>query len=80
MVLAAVDELFFVPCAKFDMIAALVAVPESRGGSPLGTPPEDAFARREAVSALSLACCSSPRLYLSSLTVKFLGELQIRSN
>lgn len=79
MVLAAVEELFL-PCAKFDMIAALVAVPESRGGSPLGTPLEDALARREAVSALSLAYYSSPRLCLSSLTVKFLGELQIRSN
>ena len=62
------------------MIAALVAVPESRGGSPLGAPLEDAFANREAVSALSFACCSSPRLCFSSLTVKFLGELQIRSN
>ena len=79
MALVSVDE-FFLPCANLLMIAALVAVPESNGGSPLGTPLDDAFAKREAVSALSLAYYSSPRLYLSSLTVKFFGELQIRSN
>ena len=79
MVLASVDE-FFLFCAKFLMIAALVAVPESSGGSLLGTPLSDALAKREAVSALCFSYCSSPRLYLRSLTVKFLGELQIRSN
>ena len=51
------------------MIAALVAVPVSKGGESLVL---------LAAAARSLA--SSLRLYLSRRTVKFLGELQIRSN
>ena len=58
--------------AMFFMIAALVAVPESQGiESPL----------EAAVVYLSLAdYYSSPLLYLRRRTVRFLGELQIRSN
>jgi len=57
--------------AIFFMIAALVAVPESQGiKSPL----------EAAVVYLSLADYSSPLLYLRRRTVRFLGELQIRSN
>jgi hypothetical protein len=57
--------------AMFFMMAALVAVPESQGiNSPL----------EAVVACLSLAYCSSPLLYLRRRTVRFLGELQIRSN
>ena len=55
---------------KFYIIAALVAVPESRGGDAL----------EAAAAARTRACYSSLRLYFRRRTVKFLGELQIRSN
>ena len=52
------------------MIAALVAVPVSNGGASL-------FAW---LAAAARSFASSFRLYLSRRTVRFLGELQIRSN
>ena len=59
----------------FAIIAALVAVPVSPCGA-------DGFLRSFArLLEVSLACYwSSALVYFSSLTVKFLGELQIRSN
>ena len=56
------------------MIAVLVAVPESHGGNSAADPPLPPCFWAAA------AACSSPLLYLSKRTVRFLGELQIRSN
>ena len=73
LLLAAVDEAADVVIGGdlpiFYMIAALVAVPESR-----------AIGALLEAAARSLACYSSPRLYFSRRTVRFLGELQIKSN